>query len=188
MSSGRFARGLGSGPFPLAARRPPSKFGLSLSSSPSTTTRMSAASRRPAGRSGPLCRSGTGSRRTACRAHARITVVGVLPCGRAAVHTAESPAILRRWSAALNLAIAEPVTLLHLRPHLARRRSRHVLPYVPLILRPQGLVGIRHPRAVRSVVRPHRGSAHVGYIPAVEVVPVDERIIHHDGRSEERRV
>src|ERR1035438_362839 len=142
MSSDRFARRPGPGPFPPAARRPPLKFGLSLSSSPSTTTAMAAASRRPAGWSGPLCRSRTGSGRAACRAHARITVVGMLPCGGAAFHAAESPAILRRWSAALNLAIAEPLTLLHLRPHLARRRTRHVLPHVPLIPRPQRLVGI----------------------------------------------
>ena len=76
-------------------------------------------------------------------------MVGLLPCRRAVVHAAENPAILRRRSVVRNLAIAEPLTLLlHLRPHLAGRRTRHVLAHIPLILRPHGLVGIRHARPV----------------------------------------
>jgi hypothetical protein len=64
-------------------------------------------------------------------------VVGLLPCRRAVLHAAENPAILRRRNVARNLAITEPLTLLlHLRPHLARRRTRQVLPCIPLILRP----------------------------------------------------
>src|ERR1039457_5188987 len=111
-----------------------------------------------------------------------ITVVRLLPRGGAAVHAAEHPAILRRRRVAWNLAIAEALTLLlQLRTYLRRRRTRHVLPYTPLILRPQRVVGIRHPRAMRRVVRPRRGSAAVGHIAAIEVVPVHERIVHHDG-------
>ena len=34
---------------------------------------------------------------------------------------------------------------------------------------------------MRRVVRPRRGSAAVGHIAAIEVVPVHERIVHHDG-------
>src|ERR1019366_9166501 len=113
---------------------------------PATAAETSAARR-------PRWRSGTLRRRAAGRAHAGITVVRLLPRGGAAVHAAEHPGIFRRRRVALNVAIAEALTLLlQLRTYLRRGRTRFVLPDTPLILRPQRVVGIRHPRAMRRVV------------------------------------
>ena len=48
----------------------------------------------------------------------------------------------------------------------------------PSILIAQSLVRIRHAFAVRRIVRPHRGSVDVADVRGIEVVPVDERIVH----------
>ena len=46
------------------------------------------------------------------------------------------------------------------------------------VLVAQPLIRVRHAFAVRHIVRPHRGAADIADVPAIEVVPVDERIVH----------
>ena len=116
-------------------------------------------------------------------------MVGVLPGGRAVVHSAEYAAILRRRNIARQLPIAEAFALrLPRRTTGLRRGPRKVLPDITLVLRAEGRPRIGYARAVYRVVRPYRGSAQARRADAVEIIPVDEGVVHNDGACAPPRV
>jgi hypothetical protein len=101
---------------------------------------------------------------------------------RAILHPAESAAILLLTRRIVgDTAIAEPLGRLPGRVARAFRNRawRDILAHVAPELIPQAGIRIGHAAAMLGIVRPHAAAMRATKIPAVEIVLVNERIIHN---------
>src|SRR5579872_177766 len=132
--------------------------------------------------SGSLWDLSPGRRRAASRPQARHSVLGMRVGCRAVLHSAERAASLLTWlRIAGDATIPESLRRLPGRvPCSFRNRSWcDVLSHIPPVLVPQARIRIRHAAAMLGIVRPDTGTVGVANVSTIEIVFVDECVIHN---------
>jgi len=116
-------------------------------------------------------------------------MLGMRVGSRAILHSAEGPSIespailLLRGRIVGDAAITESLGWLTRRvPRSFRNRAwRDILAHVAAVLIPQSGIRIRNARAMFRIVGPCAGPMRVANISGVEIVLVNERIVHNHG-------